>query len=96
MLNPPKKSHATQARTAYQSCYTTSLRYNTSDFGISKTREAFKFYVDELSNFIDYGEFRGNSQLSNEWGAVMDEAEAKWAELVSVLDKFPTSLYYGE
>jgi hypothetical protein len=91
-----KKSHATQARTAYQSCYTTSLRYNTSDFGISKTREAFKYYVDELTNFINYGEFAGNSKLSSEWGSVMDEAESKWRELVDILDKLPTTLYYGE
>ncbi len=91
-----RKLYAKLARTSYQNCYTTSLRYSTGDFGISKTIELFKFYVDELTDYIDYGEFVGDLKLANEWGERMDEAKLKWAELVDILGKLPRSLYYGE
>ena len=92
-----QKTYATLARNFYQSCYNTSLQYNTSDFGIAKTREIFKYYVDELTNFINYGHYAGNSQLASEWDAIMKEGQSKWNELLDILEnEYPTSVYYGE
>lgn len=91
-----KDAYAELACASFQKCYEVSLNYSTVDFGIYTTREVFKYYVDGLTDFLNYGEFAGNSQLADEWEQDMDEAQMYWNELADTIGQFPTSVYYGK